>query len=164
MAVPRLLANPVVRRLAVTLTLSAAGLAGLSTQEGGAIRKVYADPVGIATVCTGSVTKLPVGTVVSQDYCAELLRKDTTTAQAAVKRLVKVPISQNQYDALVDFTFNEGEGTLGKSELLRQINAGHCKEAGALFGKYNTAKGVVLRGLTNRRDWEASLWTPDCAE
>lgn len=144
------------------MTLSAAGLAGLSTQEGGAIRKVYKDPVGIATVCTGSVTKLPVGTVVSEDYCAELLRSDTTVAQDAVRRLVKVPISQNQYDALVDFTFNEGSGTFARSQLLVEINADHCKAAGLLFGRYNTAKGQVLRGLTNRRAWEAGLWTKDC--
>lgn len=162
MAATRLMANPVVRRMAVALTLSAAGLAGLSTQEGGAIRKVYPDPVGIRTVCTGSVTKLPVGTVVSDDYCAELLRKDTSIAQAAVKRLVKVPVSQGQYDALVDFTFNEGEGNLASSTLLRKANAGDCKGAGAEFPKWNKAKGVVLRGLTKRRAWEASLWITDC--
>lgn len=162
MAAPRLLQTPLVRRMACTFVVSAAGLAGLSTQEGGAVRKVYADPVGIATVCTGHVTTIPVGTVVSQDYCAELLQKDTHVAQDAVRRLVKVPITQNQYDALVDFTFNEGGGLLAKSELLKAINAGECKRAGSLFTRYNTAKGKVLRGLTNRRAWEASLWTPDC--
>lgn len=156
------LQSPLVRRLAAAFVVSAAGLAGLSMNEGGAVKKVYPDVVGINTVCVGHVTKLAVGTVVTQDYCNELLQADSAIAQAAVKRLVKVPITQNQYDALVDFTFNEGEGTLGKSELLRAINAGECKRAGTLFARYNTAKGKVLRGLTNRRAWEERLWTPDC--
>lgn len=161
MEVRRLLASPLVRRLACTMAVSAAGLAGIGLQEG-EVRKVYKDPVGIPTVCTGHVTTLPVGTAVTQDYCAELLSQDTKAAAADVGRLVHVPLTQDQFDALVSFDFNVGSTNLGKSTLLRKANAGDCAGAGAEFAKWNTAKGRVLPGLTAHRAWEASLWMKGC--
>jgi lysozyme len=157
----RLIASPLVRRLACTMAVSAAGLAGINLQEG-EVRKVYLDPVGIPTVCVGHVTKMPVGTVVSADFCQDLLKQDTRAAAADVGRLVHIPITQEQFDALVDFDFNVGSGNLASSTLLREANAGHCLAAGAEFPKWNKARGQVLGGLVRRRAWEAQLWMSGC--
>lgn len=160
----RAAANAVVRRLAATFVLSAAGATAIISNEG-VEHKVYLDAVAVPTVCaghTGTVTRKDVGKVYTDSQCASLLQSDTRTAQAGVARLVKVPVSQNQYDALVDFVFNVGEGNLSTSTLLRKLNAGDCHGAAAEFPKWNKAKGKVLRGLTTRREWERSIFEPDC--
>lgn len=157
------LKSPLVRRIAATLAVSTAGLVGIVHNEG-TIKKVYPDPVGIPTVCTGHTgTDVPVvGTVVSDDYCILLLQRDTKGAVADVGKLVKVPVTQEQFDALVDFDFNVGRGNFTASTLLRKINAGDCHGAGAEFPKWNKARGRVLPGLTKRRAWERNLWESGC--
>lgn len=161
----RLLSSPLVRRLAITFVLSAAGATGIQQQEG-TVHKVYLDAVHVPTVCSGhtgpELTRVDVGRLYSDDDCAELLREDVHTAERAVGRLVTVPITQNQFDALVDFTFNLGEGNLAGSTLLRKANAGDCQGAAAEFPKWDKAKGRRLSGLTKRRAWERSLYETDC--
>jgi hypothetical protein len=76
----------------------------------------------------------------------------------AVERLVKVPLNQNQFDALVSFAYNCGEGNLGKSTLLRRLNAGDYKGAAAQFAAWNKGGGQVLKGLVRRRAAEAALF------
>lgn len=165
MDIRRILANPMVRRLAATFVLSAAGAVGIVSNEG-VEHKVYLDAVGVPTVCAGhtgrDVTVKDVGKEYDDAACATLLQSDTRTAQAGVARLVKVPITQNQYDALVDFVFNVGEGNLSTSTLLRKLNAGDCRGAAAEFPRWDKAKGKTLRGLTKRRAWERSIFEPDC--
>lgn len=156
--------SPLTRRVAATLVISAAGLAGITHYEG-QVGKVYLDPVGIPTVCAGhtkTVVRKDVGKTFTEAQCAALLKADTTSAQADVARLVKVPVTQAQYDALVSFTFNVGGGALGSSTLLRKLNAGDCYGAAAEFPRWNKAKGRVLNGLTARRAWERSIFEPDC--
>lgn len=131
----------------------------------GVEHKVYLDTVQVPTVCAGhtaTVSAQDVGKEYTDDQCAALLRSDTRTAQAAVARLVKVPVTQNQYDALVDFVFNVGEGNLASSTLLRKLNSSDCRGAAAEFPRWNKAKGRVLKGLTTRRAWERSIFEPDC--
>lgn len=158
------LANPKVRVLAASLVVSAAGLAGITRDEG-LVRKVYLDPVGIPTVCVGhigTVTKADVGKTFSAATCEALLREDTQVAQKAVQRLVKVPLTQQQFDALVSFVFNVGTANFQSSTLLRKINAGQCLAAGQEFPRWNKARGKVLKGLTLRRQREAAAWMEDC--
>lgn len=160
----RWLNTPLTRRVAATLVISAAGLAGI-TQYEGEVRKVYLDPVAIPTVCVGhtaTVTRKDVGRTFTETQCAELLKADTAAAQAAVARLVKAPVTQAQYDALVSFTFNVGGGALASSTLLKKLNAGDCHGAAAQFDRWNKAKGQVLPGLTKRRAWERSIFEADC--
>src|SRR6478752_5864112 len=159
-----ILAHPKVRVLAATLVISAAGLAGITHDEG-EVRKVYLDPVGIPTVCVGhidTVTAKDVGKAYSAETCQYLLRQDTLRAQQAVQKYVKVPITQQQFDALVSFTFNCGTAALRDSTLLKDINAGRCEAAGNQFLRWDKAKGKTLRGLTLRRQREAAAWVEDC--
>lgn len=87
-----------------------------------------------------------------------LLRADLGTAEAAVNRLVTVPLTQNQFDALVSLVFNIGEGNFSKSTLLRRLNAGEREAAAGQFGRWNKSKGVELAGLTKRRAAERELF------
>lgn len=151
----------IVRRVAAALVLSGAGVVALQHDEG-VVKQVYLDPVAIPTVCTGHVTTEKVGTVKTDAECAQLLQQDTGIAQRAVQRLVLVPVSQDQFDALVSFTFNVGTGALASSTLLRYLNQGMCHEAAWEFLKWNKAKGRVLAGLTLRRQRESAKFEKDC--
>lgn len=151
--------------LAGVLTLSAAGTAGIITHEK-EVNQVYMDPVNIPTVCVGhtrTVSADMVGQYFSHERCEQLLREDTQVAERAVKRHVKVPITQEQYDSLVSFTFNVGATNFANSSLLRKLNAGDCQGAVKEFGRWIYAKGKKLRGLVNRRADEARVFATGCA-
>lgn len=152
------------RVLAALLTISAAGLTGIVRHEG-MVKAVYLDPVGIPTACVGhtkTVTQRDVGKQISEDVCLRMLDEDTADAQRAVQRSVTVPITQEQYDALVSFTFNVGGGALHSSTLVRKLNAGDCWGAGAEFPRWNKARGRVLKGLVKRRADERNLFETGC--
>lgn len=76
----------------------------------------------------------------------------------AVNSLVKGPLTQGQFDALVDFTYNLGAGTLAHSSLLRMPNAGDYSRVPAELEKWIYAAGEVMPGLVARRKAEAALW------
>lgn len=163
-AIRGLAASSTVRRVASALVLSAAGVTAIVTHEG-SVNKVYLDPVGIPTACVGhtaTVTRADVGKNLSDEVCRQLLVSDTRAATAAVQRAVKVPITQEQFDALVSLTFNVGGGNLVKSTLLRKLNAGDCWGAGKEFPKWVYARGVKLRGLVIRRDVERAMFETGC--
>ena len=154
-------ANPVVKRAVITLSLSAAGVVGIIKHEA-KVNTVYLDPVRIPTVCVGHVTTLPVGAWVSDKTCNELLVQDTTKAQTAVKRGVKVPLSQQQYDQLVSFTFNVGGQAFLNSTMLVKLNSGDCHGAAKEILRWDRAKGKQIRGLTIRRQYESTKFEEHC--
>ena len=78
--------------------------------------------------------------------------------EAKVLKLVKVPLTPNQLGALVSLTFNIGLGNLGKSTLLRKLNAGDYAGAAAQFAVWKFAAGKVMKGLVTRRANEAALF------
>jgi len=98
------------------------------------------------------------GLTITQQQAENLLARDIQTASDAVNRLVKFPINQNEFDALVDFTFNCGVGNLKVSTLLKMINAGDVIGASKEFAKWNLANGHVLPGLVKRRQEEMRLF------
>jgi lysozyme len=95
---------------------------------------------------------------VSEEQAEALLGEDLERAARCVDRLAKVEVSQNQFDALVDFSFNLGCTSLGESTLLRMVNAGDFDGAAKQFLRWNKAGSKVLRGLTKRRQAEAELF------
>lgn len=78
--------------------------------------------------------------------------------EAAVNRNVKVPLTQNQFDALVSFTYNIGEGGLKSSSALRLLNQGKYGEAAQAMKLWNKSGGEVMQGLINRRNHEVALF------
>jgi lysozyme len=79
-------------------------------------------------------------------------------AEQAVQRLVKVPLSQGQFDAMVDFCFNLGAGRLAASTLLKSLNAGKFDEATQELLQWDHADGQENVALKARRQAEAELW------
>jgi GH24 family phage-related lysozyme (muramidase) len=108
--------------------------------------------------------KIERGLKISQARALEILDVDLDEYEEAVNRLVRVPLTQGQFDALVSFAFNCGTGNLRKSSLLRKLNAGDYDGARACFDLYTRSKGQVLRGLVRRRDSEQALWDDRYAE
>lgn len=114
---------------------------------------------GYCTVGYGHV--LPKGTKksVTKEEADELFEKDLAKTESAVSRLVVQRLTQNQFDALVSFTFNLGPGTLQRSTLRRKINRGEMQDAPREFLKYVYASGKKWPGLQRRRATEASLFS-----
>jgi lysozyme len=89
----------------------------------------------------------------------QILRNDLKKTCATVASAVKKPINDNQFGALVSFTFNLGAGNFLKSTLLKKVNAGDFAGASLEFAKWNKAAGQVMAGLTKRRAAEAALFS-----
>jgi lysozyme len=140
------------------LSYSDQGLA-LTEQFEGLQLTAYQDPVGVWTIGYGHTgADVQPGLTITQEQASDLLLQDVAGAVAAVNRLVTIPLTQNQFDALVDFTFNVGQGNLASSTLLRELNAGNTAGAAAQFLVWVYAKGVELPGLVTRRQAEAALF------
>lgn len=122
----------------------------------------YADPLGIATIGygnTNSVTKEDIGVkTITKEEAEKLLNKDVKWAEISVFKSVKVPITDNQFSALVSWTFNLGSGNLNKSTMLKKINENHLKVVPTEMRKWNRAGGIILEGLKRRRSAEAELF------
>ncbi|TCB77424.1 lysozyme [Acinetobacter sp. ANC 4173] len=123
----------------------------------------YDDGVGVWTIGFGTI-KYPNGVRVKRgEKCTKVqaeqyLRNDLITFENAVNQLVKAPLNQNQFDALVSFTYNLGETNLRSSTLLKKLNAKDYKGAAAEFLKWNKAGGKVMSGLVKRRETEMELF------
>jgi len=141
---------------------SIAGLSLIKQFEGFA-PKTYDCPAGKPTIGYGHVV-LPGEsfTELTEAQASDLLAKDLLKFEAGVKRLVNVPLTQHQFDALVSFAFNVGIGALGESTALKRINAGNHAEVPAALAMWNkaTVKGKLteLPGLTRRRRAEGDLY------
>lgn len=121
--------------------------------------KAYKDSVGVVTIGYGSTgTHVSMGQTLTVQQAEELLRKDVSRFEEGVGKLVKVTINQNQFDALVSFSFNLGLGNLSSSTLLKKLNAGDYEGASLEFERWNKAGGKVLNGLTRRRLAEKELF------
>ena len=139
------------------MSLSQSGLNLIKSHEG--LRTTaYKDPVGVWTIGYGHTGTAKPGQKITEAQAEQLLRQDVGWAEAAVRKNVKVPLTQGQFDALVSFTFNLGAGALSRSTLLKKLNAGDYAGAQAEFGKFVHAGGRVLPGLVRRRNEEAQMF------
>jgi lysozyme len=116
------------------------------------------DPAGVITYCSGltnydDATVRP-GQIFSDAQCAKLLAGELPRYWAMVKREIKVEMPPHRSAAVLSFTYNEGEGTLHRSSIRRDMNAGRTEQACKDFLKYDIANGKRLVGLDNRRHAE----------
>lgn len=123
----------------------------------------YQDSVGVWTIGYGwtqPVDGKPIcaGMTIKQETAERLLKTGLVSYESDVSRLVKVGLSQGQFDALVSFTYNLGSRSLSTSTLLRKLNAGDYAGAADEFLRWNKAGGKVLNGLTRRREAERALF------
>ena len=87
-----------------------------------------------------------------------MLMNDIARFEPELDSLAKVPLSQNQWDALMSFVYNLGSANLGPSTLLKLLNAGDYAGAAEQFLRWNKAGGQVLAGLTKRRAAERAMF------
>jgi lysozyme len=141
------------------MQLSEAGLDLIKRSEGFRGR-TYKDVAGIPTIGYGhrllAHEAFPDG--VCETQAAAMLRDDVHGAEQAVMRLVKVALTQGQFDALVDFVFNLGSGRLASSTLLKVVNGGRYEDAREQLLRWDEAGGEVRAGLKTRREAESALW------
>jgi len=124
----------------------------------------YLCPAGKPTIGFGS-TQYANGTqvrlsdpAINISQAGELLAATLTGYEEAVDELVKVPLTQGQFDALTDFTYNCGVGNFKSSTLLKLVNQGDFEHAVQEFPKWVRGGGKVLPGLVKRRLLEAGLF------
>jgi len=148
------------------------GLDSIKQSEG--VRSaMYRDEAGLPTIAVGHLltpSELASGkiqlrsgpvrwadglTIVQVD---ELLARDLGVAEAAVDTSVTVPLSQNQFNALVSFAFNVGQGAFAQSRLLRQLNAGDYTGVPEQLRRWFYTAGKPSNGLKRRREEEVRLW------
>jgi GH24 family phage-related lysozyme (muramidase) len=115
------------------------------------------DPWTIGWGSTG--TDIKKGTAWTQQQCDDRFGEQLATFGKKVAALIgDAKTTQHQFDALVSFAYNLGADNLKTRTLLRKHNAGDHAGAAAEFGKWNKAKGQVMKGLTRRRAAEAALY------
>ena len=141
------------------MNTSTAGLELIKRSEGFSAN-VYSDIAGFRTVGYGHKLQpgesFPSGVTVTQ--ATDLLMADVAVAESVVSRLVKVPLTQGQFDGLVDFVFNLGGARLASSTLLKDLNAGKYDEAAQQLLEWDHAGGKEVEGLKARREAEFQLW------
>jgi lysozyme len=140
------------------LTYSGDGLS-LTEQFEGCELTAYQDQVGVWTIGYGHTgADVTPGLTITQDQAQALLAQDVTSAAACVNNVVTVALTQDEFDAVVDFVFNLGAGAFTGSTLLRNLNAGDFTGAAAQFDLWDHAGGAVVAGLLRRRQAEDALF------
>jgi len=120
---------------------------------------VYICPAGYPTIGYGHLVRSGESyAVISETEAEGLLRKDVESAERAVLRLVSVPLTDGQFDALVSFTFNLGAGALQRSTLRRKVNQQAHREVPEQFMRWVWAGGRQLSGLARRRAAEVESY------
>jgi lysozyme len=139
--------------------LSEQGLQLIKQQEGFRSR-TYLDVAGFPTIGYGHRLihpgSFPLG--LSEAGADEILAVDVRDAEQSVERLAIVPLTQGQFDALVDFCFNLGASRLAKSTLLKVLNAGRYADAAEQLLRWDQAGGQQCPALKARRQAELALW------
>ncbi len=141
------------------MQISDNGLSLIKKSEGLRLH-VYADIKGLRTIGYGHRLtpgeSFPNGITAAE--AEAILSQDVQIAEQAVERLVKVPLTQGEFDALVDFVFNLGAGRLASSTLLRDLNAGKYDAAQWQLLAWDHAGTKEIASLKVRREAEFHLW------
>jgi lysozyme len=122
---------------------------------------VYICPAGYPTIGYGHVLKEgeDFSKGISKHQAEILLRQNAQIAERAVLRLISVPLTDGQFDALVSFTYNLGGGALQRSTVRCVINRGEHSEVPRQLMRWVWADGRKLKGLIRRREAEVVLYT-----
>lgn len=125
--------------------------------------EAYLDSASIATIGFGSIKypngkKVKLGDKITKDQAKEYKLHDLKEFESTVNTSVKVPLTQNQYDALVSLSYNIGSGAFKNSTLLKKLNSGDYKGAAEQFLVWNKVNSKKVQGLVNRREAERNLF------
>jgi lysozyme len=124
----------------------------------------YRCAAGVLTIGYGTTKGVKMGDTITREEADRLLCEDAQRFADHIDAVVKVPLNQNQIDALSSFVYNVGPTAFANSTLLRVLNAGLYKDAADQFLRWNRAANNVVAGLTRRRVAEKALFeTPECS-
>lgn len=136
--------------------INEAGLSLLKAFEGCRLR-AYKDQGGVITIGYGH-TPAEEGQNITQDQVEELLARDLDKFETGICVQVTTPLSDNQFSALVCFSFNIGLGNFHDSTLKRKLNEGKYQEAANWFLPWHKIHGVEVEALLHRREAEMQLF------
>lgn len=144
------------------MTTSRVGI-NLITSFEDLVLTAYDDGVGVWTIGFGTTiylngVKVKQGDTCTLDQAKAYFAYDLNRFEVAVNTAVKVPLSQNQFDALVSLTYNIGEAAFKGSTLLKKLNAKDYAGAADQFPQWNRGGGKVMKGLVRRRAAERVLF------
>lgn len=145
------------RTTIAALTLSASALVGILTSEGYRDRAYTPVKGDVPTLGFGTTEGVKMGDSIDPVTAVNRAHRDIVEFEGAIKRCVKVPLYQNEYDAYTKLTYNIGSGAFCSSALVRKLNAGDYDGACAEILRWDKFKGKPLRGLTIRRQEEYKL-------
>ncbi|MFV2948030.1 lysozyme [Pseudomonas japonica] len=120
--------------------------------------QAYQDSVGVWTIGYGATRGVKAGMSITKEQAERMLLNDVQRFEPEIERLVIAKLSQNQWDALVCFTYNLGATNLESSTLRRLLNDGDYAGAAGQFSRWNKAGGKILPGLVRRRAAERDLF------
>ena len=137
--------------------INAEGVALIKQWEGLRL-ETYRCSAGVLTIGYGHTSSVIPGMHITATEAERLLMRDLAIFEAEVSRAVDVEITDNQFAALVSWTYNIGVSAMRESTLIRKLNMGDYASVPAELARWNKIKGVVSSGLSNRRAAEAGLW------
>lgn len=136
------------------LVLSAAGFIGIVLHESYTEHAIIPVPGDVPTIGFGTTEGVKLGDKTTPPKALERALRDVSKFEAGLKRCVKVPLHQHEYDAFVSLAYNIGIGAFCGSTLVRKLNEGDYAGACAEISRWDKQGGRVLRGLVNRRAQE----------
>lgn len=131
------------------------GLALLKEREGCRLT-AYLDSVRVPTIGVGHTTGVQMGMTITEAEAMDLLREDLRWAEAALDLNVHVPLNQHQFDALVSFVFNVGQGAFTSSTLLRLLNVGDYGGAAAQLDRWHIPPEITSRRNAEREQFKGT--------
>lgn len=142
------------RRAVAALALSAAGLVSLLQSEGYTSRAVIPINGDVPTIGFGTTAGVKMGDTITPQAAVSRALSDVSKFDGALKRCVKVPLTQGEYDAYLSLSYNIGSGAFCGSTLVRKLNAGDYAGACEQVLAWDKAGGRRVQGLTARRHRE----------
>ena len=139
------------------MEISQEGIALIKRFEGCEL-KAYLCSAGVPTIGFGSTRGVSMDMEITQERAEALLLEDISDFEEEVNKCVKVPLTQNQFDALVAWTFNLGGTNLRNSTMLIVLNEGEYEKVPSEMKRWNKAAGKTLEGLIRRREAESLLF------
>lgn len=151
------------------MNISNNGINLIKQFEGKSLKAYHgaADPINVWTIGYGHTSaagapRVTSGMVITDQQAVDILRSDLRSVELAIQHLVKAPVNQNQFDALVSFVYNVGESAFSRSTLLRKLNTGDYEGASKEFSKWTRAgNNPKVQGLVIRRKKEQELFDKD---
>ncbi len=139
------------------MNISEEGISLIKKFEGCKL-EAYQDAVGVWTIGYGHTKNVQEGQVIKQEEAESMLLHELLEYCDYVEKAVEVDLTQNQFDALVSWTYNLGPSNLNRSTMLKVVNANNMGEVPTQIKRWNKAGGKVLDGLVRRRKAEALMF------